>query len=65
MTKHQINCYRIIKGIKYVNWCDILSTEDEIAVKICKTRKIAHRVVKHSDGFQMLFIREDHLDRLK
>lgn len=58
-VKHQSECYRMIKGKKFINWCDVLSEEDEAAVEACKLHKIPHRVFNHPDGFRRLFVRED------
>ena len=62
-TKHQGDCYRTIKGEKYVNWCDILGPEHEALVLKCKALKVSHRVFRHPDGFRRLFVwqRQTHL----
>ena len=57
--KHQSDCYRIIKGQKYINWGDVLDDEGEAMIESCKMHKIPHRVIKHPDGFKRLFVRED------
>lgn len=57
-TKHQMNCYRTIKGQRYVNWCDILCAEHEAEIAKAKSLKIPHRVVRHPEGFRRLFVLE-------
>lgn len=63
-AKHQTECYRTIKGQKYINWCDVLDENGEAALEACKMRKIPHRAFKHPDGFIRLFVREDMAHKL-
>lgn len=56
--KHQIDCYRTIKGEKYVNWCDVLGPEHELIVSRIKARNVPHRIFRHPDGFRRLFVKE-------
>jgi hypothetical protein len=58
MSKHQTNCYRTIKGERYVNLCDVLSPADEALVLKAKAVGAPHRIIKHPDGFKMLFVSE-------
>lgn len=62
--KHQADCYRMIKGRKYINRGDIIGPDDEAAVFACKANKIPHRVIRHRDGFRQLFVREDQAQKL-
>lgn len=57
-TKHQMDCYRMIKGKKFINWGDVLDSEGEAMIESCKMHKIVHRVFAHPGGFKRLFIRE-------
>lgn len=63
-TKHQNNCYRVIKGQRYVNWCDILCIEHEAEIAKVKAEGIPHRVFRHPDGFRRLFVLESELRRI-
>ena len=62
--KHQMYCFRVIKGKKFINFCDIRSEKDESFIDACKLHKIPHRVFKHPDGFRRLFVREDKAELL-
>jgi hypothetical protein len=57
--KDQTLCYRTIAGTRYVNWCDVLGDEERVILAGVKARKLPHRVVRHKDGFESLFVRED------
>lgn len=58
--KHQSDCYRIIKGVKYINWCDLIyqPEENDRILKEIKAKKIKHRRIKHPDGYYQLFIKK-------
>ena len=63
--KQQQNCYRTIKGVRYVNFCDVLGSEEDMIVRQVKAKRIAHRLVKHKDGFNVLFVHEDHVHEVQ
>lgn len=62
--KHQTDAYRIIKGRRFVNYCDVLNEEHEDIVQRAKSRKVQHRVVR-MDGFDRLFVLESAVDKLE
>lgn len=56
--KNQSACYRTIKGIRYLNWCDVLGEEERLLAAGLKKRGLPHRLVSHKDGFKILFVAE-------
>lgn len=56
--KHQQNRYRVINGIKMLNYCDLImgDVENEVAVKEAKAKYQYVRRIKHPDGFYQLFV---------
>ncbi len=64
MFKHQNNCYRTIHGVKYYNACDLICEDSDAMVERTKALKLRHRIVKHTDGFEQLFIHPDDFDKL-
>ena len=62
--KDQSDCYRTIKGEKYINLCDMLEQRDDDALAEIKEKKLRHRVIKHPDGFRQLFIHSDDVQKL-
>ena len=56
--KHQANCYRIIKGIKMTNYCDLImsNAENEAVVKEAKDKFGKVRKIKHPAGYYQLFV---------
>ena len=63
--KTQGDCYRTINGQHYVNFCDVISPRDEEAVLEVKEKKLRHRVFKHPDGFDRLFVHKDDIENLR
>lgn len=58
-VKHQSDCYRMLGGKKYTNYCDILELSHWAIVASAKAAKIRHRVFKHPDGYSQFFVHPD------
>lgn len=54
--KQQQDCYRTINGERYVNMCDVHGREEQDYVDAAKRIHASHRLVKHKDGFRILFV---------
>lgn len=58
--KHQSNCYRNIKGVKYINYSDLLyadETENDEVVARAKTEYKLVKVIKHHSGeYKQVFV---------
>ena len=55
-VKHQMNSFRTIHGVKWMNWGDCLSVEYRDALKAASVRT---RNFTHPDGFVRTFIHPD------
>jgi hypothetical protein len=64
-VKVQDHCYQIIKGERYVNWCDLICPTLEDEVRKVKQHGFKRRIFKHPDGFRRLFVREIDQDAIK
>lgn len=66
-VKHQSECYRILKGIRYTNYADLIMSEEENLAVIAKARAeyvhVARR--KHPDGYEQVFVAHPKLFRAK
>jgi hypothetical protein len=58
--KHQSNCYRNIKGKHYINYIDLIMSEqeNEIAINEAKRKFASIRKIKHPSGYYQLFVSE-------
>jgi len=56
--KQQGNCYRIIGGKKYINFCDLIYGDKENKAVIEEAKKLCKSVrkIKHPGGYYQLFI---------
>lgn len=54
--KNQEKCFRTIKGEKYINYCDILSDDQQIEIDKLKQAGKRIKLIKHPDGFYQAFI---------
>lgn len=59
-TKHQSNCYRVLNGEKFINWCDLIfeDEENERIIKEARQKFRKVRKIKHVDGYYQLFVLE-------
>lgn len=58
-TKHQTKCYRVIKGIEYTNYCDLIMGNEENAKAIQEAKaEYKHvKVIKHwTKEYYQLFV---------
>lgn len=56
-VKVQDECFRTIKGERYVNWCDVLGPDTEAEALKIKKHGFKHRIFRHPDGFKRVFVR--------
>jgi hypothetical protein len=58
--KHQSACYRVINGIKYTNYCDLIYDDDENErlIQVAKALYRSARKIKHPSGYYQLFVTE-------
>lgn len=57
--KHQSNCYRNIKGVKYENHADLIYGEvenQEVIEKAKKEYKNVKKIKHHSGAYYQLFV---------
>lgn len=58
-VKHQTNCYRIIGGVKYMNWMDLIQGDEQNAIGIEEAKKQFSKIkkIKHWSGeYYQLFV---------
>lgn len=63
--KHQSQCYRIFKGIRYKNFCDLIMSDEENEKMViqAKNEYVYVRQIKHPDGYNQLFVSRKKLYR--
>lgn len=57
--KHQANCYRNIKGEKYINYCDLIMGDEEniLAIENAKKEFSKVKIIPHwSKEYKQLFV---------
>jgi hypothetical protein len=56
--KHQSNCYRNIKGVRYENYSDLIygDEDNERIIKQAQALYKLVRKIKHPDGYYQLFV---------
>lgn len=59
--KHQTQCYRTINGVKMMNYCDLIMSdeENEKIIKEAKEKFKRVRKIKHPAGYHQLFVLEN------
>lgn len=59
MIKHQSDCYRNIRGVKFQNYCDLImsKSENNKAIAEAKSKFNRVRIVRHHSGeYKQLFV---------
>jgi hypothetical protein len=59
--KHQSECYRTVNGVRWPNFCDVMSDEDEQEIAKAKSLGARFKMRKHPDGYRQAFIDPDGL----
>lgn len=63
--KSQDQCYRTFDGVRWPNYSDMHSMEEELHVASLRASGCRIRVRSHSSGFRIAFIHPDDLARLQ
>lgn len=59
VVKHQTDCYRIIKGRKYINFADLIMGDEEnfkVIGEATRTYPFVKRIKHHSGEYYQLFV---------
>lgn len=63
MFKHQANCYRNIKGVKYINYADLVMNDEEnerVENKIRAEHGLVKKIKHHSGEYYQLFVAQEY-----